>query len=315
MSGDALTEQPQLQPLIACLAAPTGDLVVGPPGDGPGYWAGAPSALWHDGAVWLAYRLRRPVGEGRGYANVVARAADGVAMTTVATLHSGSFACASLERPALVRRPDGGWRLYVSCSTPGSLHWWVEAVDADRPEDLPAGRRTVVLAGDATTAWKDPVVIAGPDRWQMWVCRHVITDPSLADRMDTWYATSADGLAWEMLGVALAGRAGRWDARGARVASVFAVEGGLAALYDGRPDFAGNWEERTGVALGDEPGALQSVSDQPIGGPDSASVRYAAVVDVPGGRRVYYECSRPDGSHDLRSEYVPRPSVESQSPK
>ena len=47
-------------------------LVVPPPDSRPGSWAGAPSAMVHDGKVWLAYRLRRPVGEGRGYANVVA---------------------------------------------------------------------------------------------------------------------------------------------------------------------------------------------------------------------------------------------------
>ncbi len=48
--------------------------VVEAPGAGPGYWAGGPSAtLAADGTFWLAYRLRRPVGVGRGYANVVAR--------------------------------------------------------------------------------------------------------------------------------------------------------------------------------------------------------------------------------------------------
>src|SRR6476469_3049264 len=109
--------------------------VVDPPGDGPGHWAGAPSAVLHEGVVWLAYRLRRPVGRGRGYANVVARSTDGVHFETVATVLASTFDSASLERPALIRRPDGGWRLYVSCSTPGSKHWWVEAVDSPAAGD------------------------------------------------------------------------------------------------------------------------------------------------------------------------------------
>src|SRR5215203_3045245 len=46
----------------------TAPVVVEPERPGPGSWAGAPSAVADDGAVFLAYRLRRPVGQGRGYA-------------------------------------------------------------------------------------------------------------------------------------------------------------------------------------------------------------------------------------------------------
>jgi len=104
-------------------------VVIEPPGTGSGFWAGGPSVVNSAGVFHLAYRLRRPVDQGRGYANVVARSTDGVHFETVATVLASTFDSASLERPALIRRPDGGWRLYVSCSTPGSKHWWVEAVD------------------------------------------------------------------------------------------------------------------------------------------------------------------------------------------
>ena len=126
------------------------DVVIEPPGAGAGFWAGGPSVVNEDGVFHLAYRLRRPVDQGRGYANVVARSTDGVHFETVATVWPSTFDCASLERPALIRRPDGGWRLYVSCSTPGSKHWWVEAVDTPaggEPADLQTGGRTVVLPG------------------------------------------------------------------------------------------------------------------------------------------------------------------------
>ena len=53
-------------------------VVVEPPGDEPGAWSGAPSSIVADGDIYLAYRLRLPIGEGRGIANVVARSADGL---------------------------------------------------------------------------------------------------------------------------------------------------------------------------------------------------------------------------------------------
>jgi len=43
---------------------------------------------------------------------------------------------------------DYGWRLYLSCVTPNSKHWWIDALDAERPEELAFGDRHVVLAGD-----------------------------------------------------------------------------------------------------------------------------------------------------------------------
>ena len=80
------------------------------PGHGPGCWAGAPSAtLDDDGAVVLAYRLRDA--ERRGGAVVIARAVDGERFATEVTLDRDRFGAESLERPALVRTADGGWRV------------------------------------------------------------------------------------------------------------------------------------------------------------------------------------------------------------
>src|SRR5437868_6891712 len=64
----------------------TSRAVIAPPGDGPGNWAGAPSAARDGKYVYLAYRLRRPLGEGRGYAVAVARSEDGEHFQTVARL-------------------------------------------------------------------------------------------------------------------------------------------------------------------------------------------------------------------------------------
>ncbi|HLH47528.1 MAG TPA: hypothetical protein VKV25_10230, partial [Acidimicrobiales bacterium] len=248
---------------------------------------------------------------GRGYANVVARSADGQRFETVAEVASAQFASASLERPALAVA-DGTWRLFVSCSSHGSKHWWVEVLEAGRPEGLADGHRHVVLPGDDTTAWKDPVVLVDDGGWRMWVCRHHIVPADQADRMDSWYATSEDGRHWDLHGPALEPRPGAWDGRGARVSAVLRRGAGWVALYDGRASAEENWEERTGVALGDRPGRLAALDGGPLVA--SPSLRYAATVELPDGSwLVYYEAARADGAHELRVENVPRSTDDSQS--
>ena len=296
-------------------AAPT--TVVAPPGDGPGYWAGGPSAIFHDGAVWLAYRLRRPVDAGRGYVNVVARSSDGYAFEVVAEVTSAQFDSASLERPALAVGPDGRWKLYVSCSTEGSKHWWIEVLDAASPERFGSGRGRVVLPGDGRVAWKDPVVRVDDAGWHLWPCRHHIDPAEEADRMDSCYATSRDGFDWTVHGPALRPEADGWARRGVRLTAVVPGGGGpgdpaWVAFYDGRASAAENWEERTGVATAEAPDRFSALAGPPLVA--EPSVRYLSALELPSGDWLaYYEASRPDGAHDLRVEYVPRPTGASQS--
>ena len=59
----------------------------------------------------------------------------------------------------MIMPTDVGWRLYLSCATPNSKHWWIDALDAERPEELPFGDRHLVLPGNLRWAVKDPVII------------------------------------------------------------------------------------------------------------------------------------------------------------
>ena len=269
-------------------------VVVPAPGEGFGQWVGAPSAALTDEGIALAYRVRRS--EQRGAAVVVASSVDGVSVHTVATLDKSRFGAESLERPALVRRPDGGWRIYVCSATPGSKHWWIDALDADDLAGLETAPIKTVFPGDERTGVKDPVIRVIDGRWHAWICCHPLDIVDAEDRMTTAYATSDDGLTWTWHGTVLAGREGQWDARGARVTAV--LPDGRAA-YDGRATAEENFDERTGIAHPAD-GKLKAT-----GGP-VAAVRYLDVLPLPnGGYRLYYEAPLPDGSHDLRTELVP----------
>ena len=284
-------------------------LVVAAPGDGPGYWAGGPSSvLAQDGTYWLAYRLRRPRGAGRGYANVIARSNDGISFETVAVLEREEFECDSLERPALVALPDGSWRIYVSCATRNSDHWRVEVIEADEPANFAAEPAHTVLKGHrGTLAVKDPVVKVIDGRWHLWLCCHPLDELDATDRMTTTYGTSRDGLRWDLRATALAGVDGRWDQRGARVAEVLYRGRRWLAYYDGRASKEENAEERSGIAVGDRPDHLEAVGEVMGSGPNGRwSLRYITCIELAdGGYRLYYETRRRDGAHDLRTEYVP----------
>ncbi|HET8951202.1 MAG TPA: hypothetical protein VFN44_11850 [Solirubrobacteraceae bacterium] len=263
------------------------------PAAGPGNWAGAPSAAPDPGGgLVVAYRVRTSAR--RGGAVVLARSADGERLDPVAELGKDRFGAESLERPALVRLGGGGWRLYLSCATPGSKHWWICALDAAAPEALADAEPRNVFGGDDRTGVKDAVIRRRGGAWHAWICCHPLEEPGEEDRMSTVHATSADGLDWTCHGTVLEGRPGAWDARGARVTAIL-PDG--RATCDGRATKAESFSERTGLAV-PAGAALAAEGDAPV-----SDARYLDVVPLPGGgHRLYYEAPLPDSSHELRTE-------------
>jgi hypothetical protein len=306
ISSRKTVAQAATSPLAVLPLQPESSVIaITPPVSGAGNWVGAPSAIRRGDEIFLAYRLRKPIGHGRGYAVAIARSADGERFATIQTITKEQMDCESLERPVLVALPDGRWRLYLSCATHGTKHWRVEVMEAGDPGAFDPATRRTVLPGDDATAVKDPVILHQDGTWHLWASTHPLADPEQADQMVTQYATSPDGLDWTWHGVALGRRSGAWDSRGVRVSSVRFTSGGVVAYYDGRASAEENYEERTGLAMGPGPAALTAVGQEPVA--ESAEggrgLRYVSIVDLGDGReRLYYELTRADGSHELRTE-------------
>ena len=237
-------------------APPTYDdveVVVPAPGAGPGNWAGAACAVLVDGVFWLTWRVRRPLTDGRGVAVVVARSDDGVRFEPVAEVPREAFGAESFERPVLVPLPEGGWRLYLSCATPDSKHWWVDSLTADTVEGLPTGvRQRGARRATATPAVKDPVVDRRRRRLARCGCAATrSTEPGHEDRMTTRRLTSPDGLDVDRPRRGARrppGAVGRARRPGHAPCSPRPAHG---ALRRARRTPTSNWYETTGVARWD----------------------------------------------------------------
>lgn len=295
-------------------------IVVDPPGDGAGFWAGAPSAIIVDGVTYLAYRLRKPRPQGRGGPLVISRSEDGEEFETLAAFEKEDFGdTTSIERAAIVHLPDGRWRLYVSYVDPADSRWRIDAIDSLDPENFDPARRKKVLTADDIEgeAVKDPVIAWIGGVWHMWASYLPKPDtqtPELHDTADaytkgavlslTGYATSIDGLEWAWHGTALSGREGNWDAYCARITSVLLNSPVPIAYYDGGRSVEENYEERTGLSFGAGLGSFIAAGNEPASTSPhaSGSLRYITVLPVSEGYRLYYESTRPDGAHELRTE-------------
>lgn len=266
------------------------------PGEGDGWWAGAPTAV-HDPADGLVVAWRERHGHDGFDVNVIARSPDGgETLDEVLRLDARHFGARWIERPALIALPDGGWRLYVCLGYEGSKLWDIHALDAETLEGLADAPHQQTLWASSELGMKDPVVQLLGDEWHAVTCGHPLHVAGDEDRMYSWAASSDDGLTWTWDGILLQGSDGSWDARGARF-TTWLPDG--TAAYDGRKSAEENWFERCGIATRVDDLHLRGAAEP------SADIRYLTALEVEHGARLWWEQRTPDGAHELRTEFIP----------
>ncbi|MFQ6131154.1 MAG: hypothetical protein ACE5R4_03890 [Armatimonadota bacterium] len=306
-----------------------GQTVVEPLQSGPGWWAGACSALYEEetATFYLYWRYRKPLELGRGVECHVARSDDGVHFESIWSATQQDINTPSMERAALFKAPDGTWRLYLSFVDPADSRWRTDVVAADSPADFDVSKRQrVFTAADiGAEGVKDPVVllvgglyhmllsyapsprqIAAADAERMHATADVYNTG--LTKSHTGLAVSGDGFRFEWLGDVFAPRDVGWDAYAARIGSLLWLPPAWVAFYDGSAGVEENYEERTGLAVSLDLRRFHRVTYE---GPlltsphASGSLRYVDALKV--GREIYYyyEYARPDGSHELRLNVCP----------
>ena len=313
-----------------------GQTVRAPQGEGPGWRAGAPCAMFDaiSNAFYLVYRQRQPKELGRGIECRIAASDNGINFQDIWALPKSSLSALSLERAALLRGFDGRWQLYVGHVGTQDGRWRISRIEANEPDQFDVstavplltaedtgsegvnnpnvfviGRMVYLLAGYATAAeGLSPEIQAQ---------KHAGGDiyGTGLTRSRSGAAISGDGRRFQWLGDVspLSNRAANapgWDDYRRRLSSLVPLEtGGYLAFYDGGAALSDYSEEQTGLAMTFDLKTYHSLSpDGPaLCSPEgSGSLRYVDVLPV--GRELfyYYEIARPDGAHELRVSVVER---------
>ncbi len=288
-----------------------GTTVLEPDNSGEGSWVGAPHA-WFDetrGTTLLVYRRRNPRDGSpseRGYRLVVAESEDGASFRDLWSVDKFELQTRSIERGSILRTPDGTYRLYLSYEDPADNHWRIDVLEASSPDgfDIATRREVLTAAGTGRDAVKDPFVFVEDGRYVMLVSTfHTAQGPA-----PTHLATSDDGLRFEFDQQPALDVGEGWDRYQARLNSVVALRDGYLGWYDGAASAAEDTEERCGLAVSDDLRTWRSITpDGPVlvSTHGTGSLRYVTPVDRGDERWLYYEWTRPDGSHELRVNRVP----------
>ncbi len=310
---------PRFEPFDPAL----GTVVESPPGEGRGYWAGAPGVTYdeHDGFFYLIHRVRRPRGvhPDRGAEIHLSRSRDGIDFETIWTGSKEQLHSASIERCAIRRLGDNRWVLYISYVDPADQRWRIDLCEAPSPDGFDLRRTTPVLtAADANAEGvKDPFVFQVASRYHMIVSFAAATAPASTDdlhstadayntgliRSATGLATSNDGFTWQWEGEIFGPRETGWDRYCSRIGCVWRQDEAWLALYDGSASVDENYEERVGLAYSFDLRTFhRETSEKPLmtTAQNDGALRYFDVIARPDFTYIYYEMAQADGSHDLR---------------
>lgn len=304
-----------------------GAVVREPPGDGPGYWCGAPGA-YHDeatGQFYLYYRVRVEKAKGRGIEFRIARGTDGVTFEDVWTCRKTDIGSVSIEGGSIFRLPDGEWAVAYGFVDERDDRWKMGMLRGPDPANFDVSTHEIILDPEATeiAGVKDPVIARIGGQYRMVMSYHLVSpeerrDPALLEVSDTiatgmgtsntGLATSEDGRNWSWAGEVLAATPGRWDEFCARVTGFFPGPVGFIAFYDGSHDVSENYEERASLAWSADLStfhALETSGPLFVSPHGSGSVRYVEPLLIGDTLYIYYEYTRADGGHQLRVAKLP----------
>jgi len=305
----------------------TGLTVRGPLGEGPGWWAGAPTALYDPATAdfYVYYRLRKPRELGRGVECRIARGRDGVHFEDLWRATKDQIDTQSMEKSCIVKVADDLWRLYISfVDTDG--RWRIDMLEAHRPEGFDCSTRVKTLTADDCDieGVKDPLVYNVGGLWHMIVSyaprpRRLTEDEKASmhatgdvynvgvTKSHTGLATSVDGVHWDWEGDILSPPDEGWDSYCTRIGAVLWRPPVFMGFYDGSRSVEGNYEEKAGLAVSFDLRHWRRLTTE---GPyvlsphASRAIRYVEVLEAQGALWYYYEYTRADGSHELRVSRV-----------
>lgn len=298
-----------------------------PLGEGPGWWAGAPSCIFDpiDGKFYLYYRYRKPRELGRGVDCRIAASDDGLAFEDVWNATKEQVNTQSMEKSAIVRGPDSRWMLYLSfVDTDG--RWCIELCQSDTIDGFDPSQRTPILDADTCNAEgvKDPCVYNIGGLYCM-IVSYAPTPAALTDEVrgvmhatgdvyntgatksHTGLAISEDAISWEWVGDILSPPDEGWDQYCTRIGSILYMPPVFIGFYDGSASVEENYEEKAGMCLSADLRCWERITKS---GPFVLSphaqrtIRYIEVVQREEALYYYYEYTRPDGSHELRANRV-----------
>jgi hypothetical protein len=298
-----------------------GTTILEPEAKGYGNWVGGHSVTWDpdERKFYLYYRVRAPLGKGRGGKCRIAESDDGREFTTLLEVTKDTWAAQSIELGCLIRDPyDKGWKFYVSYQQEGGP-WRVDLIEAKSPRDLdPWHHRTVMQPEEyGLTAVKDPkaYIVGGmyyvfvdvkPRGEEFYEDEQGVRHPLASDA--TGLMTSADGRYFKDFRYVFEpgrGAPGDWGMLRARINSVLYLPPVYVGLFDGGTTFYDMYEEQCGIAVSHDLENWRRVStDKPWVKSAHGCVRYVDALIIDGRIWYYYEYTRQDGSHELRLSVV-----------
>jgi len=276
-----------------------------PPASGKGNWAGAACAVYvsSEKVFYMYYRLR--TSQERAKDCYIAKSKDGTSFENIWHARAEELGAISIERGALFLAPGGGFFLYLSYDVGGNV-WKIDRVFAEEPASFRIKDRKSAFDPEKLTLQylKDPWVVRIGGVYHMYIHTRRLDNVKV-----TSLATSEDGVSWKWRGEVLRPGLG-WDNYCSRITSALKVNNRWLVFYDGIDTERNNCEEMTGILVSDDMRKFKRISaDGPLmRSPDaSGSLRYVEALRVGDEVFCYYEYARPDGSHELRLNIMPRP--------